>query len=236
MKILIPDRMTPESLELMASAHEVVYDPSLAADLPALMRAAADADGMIVRNRIQVRGELLAAMARCRVVGRLGVGLDNIDLDACAARGIEVIPAVGANARAVAEYVAGTAMILLRRGYHSSDAVLRGEWPREALAKGQEIWNKTLGVVGYGSVGRETARLCSALGMQIVACDIMPPRADPSIPARITSFDEVIAVSDVISLHMPLVPSTLNLIGATAMAAMKPGAILINAARGGVVG
>ena len=111
MRILVPDVMTPASLEIMLRSHEVVYEPTLAADFPALLRAAPAAHCMIVRNRIQVRGELLDAMTQCRVLGRLGVGLDNIDLEGCKARGIEVIPAIGANALAVAEWVVCAAMM-----------------------------------------------------------------------------------------------------------------------------
>jgi (S)-sulfolactate dehydrogenase len=223
----------------MAARHEVVYTPSLWSDLPALLRAAADADAIIVRNRIQVRGELLAALARCRVVGRLGVGLDNIDVDACAARGIEVIAAVGANALAVAEYVVSAAMTLLRPWCQASPATLAGEWPRASLVHGRETAGRTLGIVGFGSIGRETARLGAALGMRVIACGNPAARNPLDLrekhAVRVTSFDEVLAISDVISLHMPLTESTRALVDARAIAAMKPGAILINAARGGIV-
>jgi (S)-sulfolactate dehydrogenase len=229
MRILVPDVMTPASLEIMKRAHEVVYEPSLAGDPAALLRAAPDADAMIVRNRIQVRGALLEAMTRCRVLGRLGVGLDNIDVEGCRARGIEVIPAIGANALAVAEWVVGAALMLLRPWYAASAGVAAGQWPRAPLTRGREIAGKTLGIVGYGSIGRATGKLASAVGMKIVACDAS------SSEAGLSSFDEVLAQSDVITLHMPLIAGTRNLFDAKAFAAMKPGAILVNAARGGIV-
>ncbi|WP_454873944.1 hydroxyacid dehydrogenase [Paraburkholderia xenovorans] len=236
MKILIPDLMTADSRERMAREHDVIYEPALVTDLPALLRVAPGADCLIVRNRTQVRGELLAALVRCRVVGRLGVGLDNIDLEACAARGIEVIPAIGANALAVAEYVMTAALSLLRPWFAASAAVLDGEWPRAALVQGHEIAGKTLGVVGFGSIGRETARLGAALGMRVIACGSGTQLAGAMTNGvRMTSFDDVLTTSDVISLHMPLTGTTRNLIDSRALAAMKPGAILINAARGGIV-
>jgi len=235
MKILVPDQMTPASLDWMAAHHQVVHAPSLWSDEAALLGAAADADAIIVRNRIQVRGELLAALVRCRVVGRLGVGLDNIDLDGCAARGIEVIPAVGANARAVAEYVIAAAMILLRPWCVASPATLAGGWPRGALAGGRETAGKTLGIVGFGSIGRETARLGAALGMRVIACDSPIAHGVHEGGIHVSRFDEVIAASDVLSLHVPLAESTRGLIDARSIAAMKPGAIVINAARGGIV-
>ena len=120
----------------LAAAHDVLYDPSLVDDAPRLRELASGADAFIVRNRTQVRGELLAALTRCRLVARLGVGLDNIDTDACAARGIAVIAAVGANAQSVAEYVIASAMLLLRGVYRASDDVIAGRWPRDALSQG----------------------------------------------------------------------------------------------------
>lgn len=224
MRILVPDQMTPASLEWMARSHEVVYEPALVGDLPALLRIAPTAHCMIVRNRTQVRGDLLDAMTQCRVLGRLGVGLDNIDVEGCKARGIEVIPAIGANALAVAEWVVSAAMMLLRPWHAASADVAAGKWPRAPLTRGREIAGKTLGIVGYGSVGREVGRLAEALGMHIITCDL-----------GTESLDAVLARSDVITLHMPLTDSTRNLFDTTTLAKMKPGAILVNAARGGIV-
>ena len=113
MRILISEFMDAPAVERLRARHEVEYDPKLVDDAPRLLQSAATADALIVRNRTQVRGELLAALTRCKVVGRLGVGLDNIDVSACQARGLQVIPATGANALSVAEYVICTAMMLL---------------------------------------------------------------------------------------------------------------------------
>ena len=144
---------------------DVAYSPSLGAERAALLGAVGAADALIVRNRTKVDRELLERAARVRVVGRLGVGLDNIDMEACRARGIAVFPATGANALSVAEYVLCSAMLLLRGAYLSSAAVAAGRWPREALSNGRELGGKTLGIVGFGLIGRTVARLASALSL-----------------------------------------------------------------------
>jgi (S)-sulfolactate dehydrogenase len=238
-RIVISEFMDERAVaQLRAARHDVVYDPKLVDDTPRLMAEAAGADAFIVRNRTQVRAELLSALTRCRVVGRLGVGLDNIDVAGCEARGLKVIPATGANALSVAEYVVATAMLLLRGAYQHSAAVAKGAWPRPALSNGRECAGKTLGLVGYGSIGQLTARLACAVGMNVVAFDALmdsdhPAFADGS--ARSAGLEEVITTCDVISLHVPLVESTRGLFNADRLASMKKGAILINTARGGIV-
>ena len=238
MRILITEFMDERAVARLQAAHDVLYDPQLVDDAPRLASEAAQADAVIVRNRTQVRGALLAALARCTVVGRLGVGLDNIDLPACEARGMRVIPATGANALSVAEYVIGTAMLLLRGAYAATPAVAGGQWPRNALSNGREIAGKTLGLIGFGSIGQLTATMGRALGMQVVAFDAMMDDDHPAfaqVGARFVGLDELVTVSDVVSLHVPLVDSTRGLLGAARIAAMKPGAVLINTARGGII-
>jgi (S)-sulfolactate dehydrogenase len=181
---------------------------------------------------------LLAALARCKVVGRLGVGLDNIDVPGCEAKGMRVIPATGANALSVAEYVIATAMLLLRGAYASTAEVAAGAWPRAALSNGREIAGKTLGLIGFGSIGQTTARLGRGVGMEVVAFDAMMDDDHPAFAAigvRNAGLDEVIRTADVVSLHVPLVDSTRNLLNAERIAGMKKGAVLVNTARGGVV-
>ena len=238
MRIVITEFMDERAVAQLAERHDVLYDPKLVDDAAGLHAAAAGADAIIVRNRTQVRGELLAALARCRVVGRLGVGLDNIDVGACEARGLKVIPATGANALSVAEYVIATAMLLLRGAYLSTGAVVAGKWPRNALSNGREIGGKTLGLVGFGSIGQLTARLAQGMGMTVVAHDAMLDAAHPvyaQLGVRSLGLDELVATADVISLHVPLVASTRNLFDAGRIARMKAGAVLVNSARGGVV-
>ena len=237
-RIVICEFIDERALPRLRAAHDVLYDPKLVDDPPRLLGEAARADAIIVRNRTQVRGELLAALARCRVVGRLGVGLDNIDVPGCEARGMQVIPATGANALSVAEYVVATGMLLLRGAYQSTAAVAGGQWPRNALSGGREAGGKTLGLIGFGSIGQLTARLARAVGMQVAAFDAMMDDDHPAFAeagARCAGLDEVITMSDVVSLHVPLVDSTRGLFSAARIASMKQGAVLINTARGGIV-
>lgn len=237
-RIIITEFMDERAVAQLRAAHDVLYDAQLVDDAPRLLKEAAAADAIVVRNRTQVRGDLLWALTRCKVVGRLGVGLDNIDVPGCEQRGMRVIPATGANALSVAEYVVATAMMLLRGAYQSTAATADGKWPRHALSSGREIAGKTLGLIGFGSIGQLSARLGRGLGMQVIAFDAMmdadhPAFADSAV--RCAGLDEVIGMADVISLHVPLVDSTRGLFDAGRIAAMKPGAVLINTARGGIV-
>ena len=236
--IVITEFMDLPSVHRLQASHQVVYDPKLVDQPDQLMQLARDADVLIVRNRTQVRGELLASMQKCRIVGRLGVGLDNIDVPACEARGMTVMPATGANALSVAEYVIATAMLLLRRAYQCSEAVAQGQWPRQAASQGREAAGKTLGLVGFGAIGQLTARLARGLGLRIQAHDPMMPSTHPAYAeqqAACVDLETLLATSDVVSLHVPLVDSTRHLINAERLARMQPHAVLINTARGGVV-
>jgi (S)-sulfolactate dehydrogenase len=238
-RIVISETMDAPAVALLERDFEVDYRPALTDDVAGLSKALAGAQGWIVRNRTQVRGAALEAATGLRVVGRLGVGLDNIDLDACAARAIEVIPATGANAESVAEYVVAMAMILLRgAAYRSTSAVAAGDWPRQKLSQGREIGGKTLGLVGFGSIGRVTAQKAAAMAMRVVAFD---PAVAADSPAwrehdvEPCPLDELLGRADVVSLHLPLVEATRGLFGAERLARMKPGAVLVNSARGGIV-
>ena len=238
-RIVITEFMDERAVEqLRVAGHDVLYDPRLVDDAARLKVEGSSAEAIVVRNRTQVRGDLLDALVKCRVVGRLGVGLDNIDVPGCKRAGMEVIPATGANALSVAEYVIASAMLLLRGAYQSTAAVAAGQWPRNALSNGRETAGQTLGLIGFGSIGQLTAKLAQGLGMQVMAFDAMMSAdhaAYASSGVRAASLDEVIAEADVISLHVPLVDSTRNLFDARRIAAMKKGAVLVNTARGGIV-
>ena len=237
-RIVITEFIDERALAPLHAAHQVVYEPKLVDDLPRLLAQAAAADALIVRNRTQVRGALLAALVQCKVVGRLGVGLDNIDVAGCQSRGMRVIPATGANALSVAEYVMASALLLLRGAYRSTPAVAAGQWPRNALSHGREAAGKTLGLVGFGSIGQLTAGLARAFGMQVIAFDAMLAADHPAYAqagVRCAGLDEVITASDVVSLHVPLVDTTRGLFSARRIASMKAGAVLINTARGGII-
>ncbi|TXF13134.1 hydroxyacid dehydrogenase [Pelomicrobium methylotrophicum] len=238
MNIVISEFMDETAVDALRADFSVIYEPTLVEERSRLLSLAKDADALIVRNRTRVDEALLSAAQRLKVVGRLGVGLDNIDVAACRARAVEVIPASGANAAAVAEYVIGTAMALLRGQYASTDAVIDGEWPRTTLSGGRELGGKTLGLIGCGHIGRLTARLARALGMQVVAYDPALRSDDPAlaeIGIRRVELAELLSTSDVVSLHVPLTDKTRALLNRQQLSAMKKGAILVNTARGGIV-
>jgi (S)-sulfolactate dehydrogenase len=237
-RVVIAEFMDERAVARLAARHDVLSDATLVDDPPRLRAEACACDALVVRNRTQVRGDLLAALGRCRVLGRLGVGLDNIDVPGCEARGIRVIPATGANAQSVAEYVIASAMLLLRGAYAATGDVAAGRWPRAALSNGREVAGKTLGLVGFGSIGQLTGRLGRAIGMEVIAFDAMLDADHPAFAqtgVRCAGLAEVITLSDVVSLHVPLVDSTRGLLDAARIATMKRGAVLVNTARGGIV-
>ncbi|MEM9047962.1 MAG: hydroxyacid dehydrogenase [Pseudomonadota bacterium] len=234
--ILITEIMDAPAVDSLADLG-VDYAPGLVEDQPAIPARLAGKRALIVRNRTQVSASMLATAPDLVCVGRLGVGLDNIDMAACAARGIEVYPALGANARSVAEYVVTTATMLWRGAYAANARVVAGEWPRNALI-GREAAEKTLGLLGFGAIARVTAALARAFGMNVIAHDPFIAADEPvwvEIGAEPVSFAALLARSDALSLQIPLTDQTRSIIDAAALAAMKPGAVLINAARGGVL-
>jgi len=238
MRIVIAEFMEEVAVATLQRRFDTHYDASLVERRGELLASVEAADALIVRNRAQVDGDLLAAAPQLKVIGRLGVGLDNIDVPACEARKIDVISARGANALAVAEYVIGASVVLLRGVYLGTEAVASGEWPRSALGSGREIAGKTLGVVGFGSIGQLTAKLARALGMIVIGFDAQIPSSAALWAEQHTTprrFDDLLRDADVVSLHVPLTPVTRHLIDGDKLALMKRDAILINTARGGVV-
>lgn len=238
MKIIISELMDAAVVDQLRDRFDVSYDAGLVDRPDDLLKAVANADALIVRNRTQVNARLLAAAPQLKAVGRLGVGLDNIDVAACEQRGIQVLPATGANALAVAEYVIASAMLLLRGAYFASADVASGAWPRNQLSDGRETSGKALGLVGFGGIGQLTASLAVKLGMTVYAYD--PALADDAPIWRDTGvhpvpLNRLVSEADVISLHIPLMDSTKGLFDANLIAQMRPGAVLVNTSRGGIV-
>jgi (S)-sulfolactate dehydrogenase len=233
--IVITEFMDEAAVAALRARFSVHHDPDLFAKPDELAQLLAAAPALIVRNQTQVRGAVLEAAKALKVVGRLGVGLDNIDMEACAARDIKVFPATGANSLSVVEYVICSAMVLLRGAYFANAAMLAGEFPKTRLI-GREIAGKTLGLIGFGAIARDTAHHARALGMNVIAYDPYVAADDKAWNAtQRLELDGVLANADVISIHLPLTPETKGLIGKKAFATMKPDAVLVNAARGGVM-
>lgn len=237
-QIVITEFMDPAGVEALAG-FDVLYDPQLVDKPEALRAALADCRGLIVRNRTQVRPPLLDAAPRLEVVGRLGVGLENLDLAACAARGIPVLPATGTNDDTVAEYVMAAMLVMLKAGsFHATEEVLAGKWPRTRLIGGRDAKGMTMGLVGFGAIARQVARRASAFGMRVLAADPFVPAGDPAWASLGVERRELAAMlpeCNVLSIHVPMTPSTRGIIDAKAIAALPGGAYVINTARGGLV-
>ena len=235
-EVVVTEFMDPDGVARLSRHFRVHYDSTLVDKPDVLRELIADARALVVRNRTKVTGELLDHGPNLLCVGRLGVGLDNIDLGACEARGLPVYPATGANTVSVAEYAVTMALVLMRdAAYDASAAVMAGEWPREKLV-GREAQGKVLGLVGLGAIGQAAARRAAAMGMRVIACDPhLPADHEAWALARRADLAELLAEADAISLHVPLTDETRHLIGPDRIAGMKPGAVLINTARGGIV-
>jgi (S)-sulfolactate dehydrogenase len=235
--IVISEFMDEAAVDDLRRDFSVHHDKGLVDRPDELASLLSGARALIVRNRTQVRGPLLQAGMRLEAIGRLGVGLDNIDVEACKTRGIALLPATGANDVSVAEWVIAATLILIRGAFASTAEVLAGKWPRERLIGG-EIFGRTLGLIGFGSIARKTASRARALGMRIIATD---PFVGADAPAwtkhdvERVDLNTLLARADAVSLHVPLNAETRNLIDAARLAQMKRSAILLNAARGGVV-
>lgn len=236
--IVVCEFVTPSGLERLRSGGlEVLYDPNLWKDREGLKAKLADATALIVRNGTRVNAELLEASPRLRVVGRLGVGLDNINWPELKARGVQLYFARGINANSVAEYVMAAMLHLARDISGAASHVGGGGWNRNAFG-GFELMGKTLGLIGLGEVGLRVARRARAFGMKMVASD--PGRLEwesavEDSEIRLVSTDQVMQSAHFLSLHAPLTPETKHLIRAETIATMPKGAYLINTARGELV-
>lgn len=234
--IVICEFLDAAALEQIPGDVTLLYDPTLLERPDELRREITNARALVVRSYVEVTGELLDAGPQLEVVGRIGVGLNNVDLDACAARNIKVVSAPGSNAFSVGEYAVTAAMMLLRSGAFQGNAeVLAGSWPRGRMI-GAEVSGKRFGVIGYGNTGRASAMRAAALGMAVMACDPYVPDDDPAWQSvERADLSGVLRVCDIVSAHVPLTDETCYMIDAGALQSMKQGAVLINAARGGVV-
>ena len=235
-EIIITEFVDNKTIKNLARDYEVHFDPTLAdrqENLPILLKGCR---ALIVRNRTQITAEVLDSGPNIEVIGRLGVGLDNIDIEACQLRGIEVCPALGANSISVAEYTITAMLMLLKRGiFGVTERLMAGEWPRTELM-GLEAAGRTFGLIGYGAISREVAVRAKSLGMTVIAYDpYIEPNSSVWGNTGRTALDEVIQVSDVISCHIPLTSETRHIINKSAISRMRTGAIIINASRGGVV-
>ena len=231
--VLLAEKLAPSAVELLGDDVEIRHVDGT--DRPALLSAVADADALLVRSATKVDAEVLAASTRLKVVARAGVGLDNVDVPAATARGVMVVNAPTSNIVSAAEHAIAL-LFAAARHIPPADAALRqGQWKRSAYT-GVELNGKTVGIVGLGKIGQLVAQRLAAFGVTLIAYDpyVAPARA-AQLGIELASLDDVLRSADVISIHLPKTPETLGLIGKDQLAITKPGVIIVNAARGGLV-
>ncbi len=234
-KILVADSLSPAGLNALTRHKEfdVRVEKGMAADL--LKAAIPEFDALVVRSSTKVTADVVEAAQKLKVIGRAGIGVDNIDVGAATLRGIVVMNTPQENAIAAAEHTLSLMMALARRIPQADASMKAGKWEKGAFM-GTEIYNKTLGIIGIGNIGGIVAERAVGLKMRIIAFDpYIPPQTATRKGVSLVSFDELLARSDFVTIHVPLTEETRNIINAAAMKKMKPGAMIINCARGGIV-
>lgn len=230
MKILICDKTEKEFIDQMRAAgltvdvHDDITPEELFQVLPAY-------DGMVVRSRTKVRQPLIDSCPNLKVIVRGGVGLDTIDYEYARSKSIIVMNTPLASSASVAELAIGYMIMLARSLYRASSIMKAEKWDKKSF-EGDEIGGKTLGIIGYGNIGHETAKRALALGMQVIAYD---PYVTFPNGIKLVPFEELLKESDYISLHVPKTQETTNMLGAEQFAKMKDGVRIINCARGGII-
>ena len=235
MKILISDKSSPSCAAVLREAgHTVDEKFGLAPD--ELMSIIGEYDGLIVRSATKVTAEVIKAAKNMKVIGRAGSGVDNIDVKAAVENDIIVMNTPGANTNAVVELTLAYMLGLGRHLYTASATMKDGKWEKKALA-GTEVQGKTLGVIGYGKIGRQVAIKSRCLGMEVICFDPYVGREiiDQFGVRLVADLDELLHNADIISIHVPKSPETSNFISAKEFAKMKKGVYFINCARGGIV-
>ena len=229
MKIMVSDKLAMEGVEKMeAAGHDVIRawdEPK--ENLPNLIT---DCDALVIRSATKAKKELIDAAPNLKVIGRAGIGLDNVDLGHAKTKGITVVNTPTATTISVAELTFTLILASYREVVRGTVTTKAGEWQKKAL-KGHEVYGKTLGVVGIGRIGQAVAERAMAFGMKVLAYD---PYAKPENYENV-SLEDLIARSDFITLHLPLTPETKHMISTAQFAAMKNGVVILNVARGGTI-
>ncbi len=236
-RILVVEPVAKAGRDLLSAAHDTVVRLNLVrAELLAALAEGGGWDALVVRSQTRVDAELLAAAApRLAVVAVASVGTDRVDLDAAARAGVKVVNAPTGSTVAAAELTLALMLALLRRIPSADASVRRGEWDR-ARYVGAELQDRTLGIIGLGKIGREVAKRAAAFEMRVIAHDpFLAAEQAAEHATALVELDELLASSDVVTVHVTLTPETRGLIGPDQIAAMRPGAVLVNVARGGLV-
>ena len=234
-KILITEFINQNSLENLKKKFEIKYDEKIYENKLKLENIIHNYEGLIVRNKTQVDSNFLKKAKKLKFIGRLGVGLDNIDTEFCKNKNIHVQPATGMNADSVAEYVISSSMSLIKKIPMFHNGTIKGQWPRTTI-RSAEINQKFLGIIGYGTIGKKVAKFCSKNGLKILAYDpYINEINDKEIDAKLSNLNEIYEKSDIISIHLPLTDETKNMINKSSFSKMKNNPIIINTSRGSII-
>ena len=234
-KILITEFINQDSLNDLNNIFEIKFDEKLWEKNEELTEIIKDYNGLIVRNKTQVSKQILSNAKNLEFIGRLGVGLDNIDTEFCKTKNIHVQPATGMNTDSVAEYVVSSSMSLIKKIPILHNGTVKGNWPRTTI-KSAEINGKCIGVVGFGTIGRKVADYSLKNGLSVLAYDpYIKELGDNEKDYRLSSLEDIFQNADIVSLHLPLTEETKNLINKSSFSKMQKQPIIINTSRGSVV-
>lgn len=234
MKVLVCDKLGDKSLNAIRDAGiDVTYKTGMSPE--ELKKTVPNYDVIVVRSATRVTREIIDAAKNLKLIARPGVGLDSIDVKAAGEKGIEVRNTPDATTASVAEHTIGLMLALARNIPQGYKSIKEGRWDRKKYS-GSELMGKTLGLIGFGRIGRETAKRAQAFGMSVIAYDPLAPKdAGKGLGIPLLSLDDVLGKSDYISIHVPLIPETRHMINAGSIKKMKKGVRIINCARGGIV-
>jgi D-3-phosphoglycerate dehydrogenase len=233
-KVLVTDTIAESGLDILRAADDVELDYRAGLKGAELLAAVAESDALMTRSGTAVTPELVNAGTRLRIVGRAGVGLDNVDVDACTARGILVINAPTANIMSATEHTMAMLLALCRNIPEAHASVKRGEWTRSKFL-GTELDGKTLGIIGLGRIGSRVTIRARGFGMRVIAFDpYIADLAYDKVGATKVTFEQLLQQADIITVHTPATDETRGMLGAGELARMKDGVIVLNIARGGI--
>ncbi|AMM54711.1 D-2-hydroxyacid dehydrogenase [Pyrococcus kukulkanii] len=234
MKVLVAAPLHEKAIQILKDAGlEVIYEEY--PDEEKLLELVKDVDAIIVRSKPKVTRRVIENAPKLKVIARAGVGLDNIDVEAAKEKGIEVVNAPGASSRSVAELAIGLIFAVARKIAYADRRMREGVWAKKECM-GIELEGKTIGIVGFGRIGYQVAKIARALGMNILLYDIYPnEERAKEVGGKFVDLETLLKESDIVTLHVPLLDSTYHLINEERLKLMKKNAILINAARGAVV-
>src|SRR6202008_2322099 len=236
LKILIADPISPKGIDLLRAGAKLLVDVKTGLKESDLLRIVAEYSAIVVRSQTKITANVIAAASKMKVVGRAGVGVDNVDVDAATQRGVIVMKTPGGNTISTAEHAFSLLVSIARNIPQAHASVKAGKWDRKSF-EGVELHGKTIGIFGMGRIGTEIARRAIAFGMRPVAYDpyLSNSRARSLQVELFEDLDEVLAQSDFVTMHMPLTAETKHLINADRIAKMKRGARIVNCARGGLI-